>query len=122
MRPAWTRSLSPSTATSGRRVSQCRELVAVGCFEDRPERVLPVRLRVARGDGQEVQIVVAEDADGGGAERLHVAQDGKRIGAAIDEIADEPQAIALLRKADELEQLAKLGAAALDVADRVVTH
>ena len=99
-----------------------QKLVAVGCFEDRRERVLPVRLRVARGHGQEVQIVVAEDGDGGGAERLHVAQDGKRIRAAIDEIADEPQAIARLGKADELEQLAKLRAAALDVADRVVAH
>ena len=99
-----------------------QELVAVGRFEDRRDRVLPVRLRVSRGHGQQMQIVIAENGDGRGAERLHVAQHGERIRAAVDEIADEPQAVARLGKADELEQLAELRVAALDVADRVVAH
>ena len=75
-----------------------QELVAIGRFEDRRDRVLPVRLRVTRGHRQQMQIVVAENGDGGGAERLHVAQHGERIRAAVDEIADEPQAVARARK------------------------
>ena len=49
---------------------------------------------MARGDGQQMEIVVAEDGDGRVAERHHLAQHGERLRAAVDEIADEPQAVA----------------------------
>ena len=99
-----------------------QELVAIGCLEDRRDGVVPVRLRVPGRDGQQVEIVVAEDGDGGIAQRLHFAQHRERLGAAVDEIADEPETVALRCEADEREQLAELRVAALDVADRVVAH
>ena len=98
------------------------QFVAVGRLEDRRERVVPMRLRVAGGDGQQMEIVVAEDGDRRIAQRLHFAQRGERIGSAIDDIADEPQPVLARREADQLEQLAELGVAALDVADRVEAH
>ena len=48
---------------------------------------------MARRDGQQVEIVIAEHRGGGVAERHDFAQHGERIGTAVDEIADEPQAI-----------------------------
>ena len=42
-----------------------QELVAIGRLEDRRDGVVPVRLRVPGRDGQQVEIVVAEDGDGG---------------------------------------------------------
>ena len=78
-----------------------------------------MRRAVSGGDGQQVQVVVAEHRDRGIAERHHVAQHRERIGTAIDEIADEPQPIARRREADQRQQLAELGMATLDVADRV---
>ena len=77
---------------------------------------------MAGGDGQQVQVVIAEHGDGGVAERVHLAQHGERIRAAIDEIADEPQPIARRREADQRQQLAELGMATLDVADRIKRH
>ena len=64
-------------------------------------RVLPVHPLVTRGDGQQMEVVVAEDRDGGVAERLHFAQHGERVGAAVDEVADQPQPVAARREADE---------------------
>ena len=81
-----------------------------------------MRLAVAGGDRQQVEVVVAEHGDGGVAQRHHLAQHGERAGAAVDEIADEPQPVVARREADEVEQLAELRVAALDVADRVERH
>ena len=55
-------------------------------------------------------------------QRLHLAQHGERRRAAVDEVAGEPQPVALGREADDLQQLAELRVAALDVADGVVAH
>ena len=99
-----------------------QEIIAIRRREDRRDRVVPMRPRVSRRHGQQMQIVVAENGDGRRAERFHFAQYRERIRAAVDEIADQPQAIGGLRKSDELEQVAELGVAALDVADRVEAH
>ena len=72
--------------------------------------------------GQQMQVVIAEHGDGGIAERDHLAQHGERIRTAIDEIADQPQPVARRREADQRQQIAELGMAALDVADRVKRH
>ncbi len=66
--------------------------------------------------------MVAENRSGRGAEALHLAQYCERIRAPIDEIADEPQAVVARGKTDQLEKVAELRVAALDVADRVVAH
>ena len=72
----------------------CDERVAVRRVEDRVERVAAMRLAMAGGDGEQVEVVVAEHGDGGIAERHHLAQHGERSGAAVDEVADEPQPVA----------------------------
>ena len=47
-----------------------QQLIAVGSLEHRRERVLAVRLRVARGHREQMQIVVAEHGDGRGVRAL----------------------------------------------------
>ena len=81
-----------------------------------------MQLRVARGDGEKMKIVVAEDSDRGIAQRLHLAQRRERIRPAVHDIADDPQPILAWREADQIEQLAELGVATLDIADRVEAH
>ena len=81
-----------------------------------------MRRAVPGGDRQQVEIVVAEHAGDGVAERHHVAQHRERPGAAVDEVADEPQPVARRREADEREELAEFRVAALDVADGIVRH
>ncbi len=100
-----------------------QELVAVGGRENRRDRVAAMRFRMPGSDGEKMEIVVSEDGDCRIAERLHLAQHGERFGSAVDEVADEPEPVAAARReADQLEQLAELRVAALDVADRVVAH
>ena len=67
-----------------------------------------------------MEVVVAEDGDRGVAQRHDLAQHGERHRAAVDQIADEPQPVLALREADQVEELAELGMATLDVADGVV--
>ena len=98
------------------------EVGAIGRGEDVVERVAAMRRAVARGDGQQVQVVVAEHDLRRVAQRLHLAQDRERTGAAVDEVADEPQPVARRREPDQVEQLHELLVAALQVADRVVRH
>ena len=93
-RPAWTSSRSPSTTTSGRRCSQSSSSSRSGASRIGAIVSLPMRLRVPGGDGQQMEVVVAENGDRRVAERLHLAQHGERIRAAVDEIADEPQPVA----------------------------
>ena len=78
-----------------------------------------MQLRVSGGDGQQMEVVVAENGDRGVAQRFHFAQRGERIRSAVHDIADDPQPVLARREADQIQQLAELGVAALDVADRV---
>ena len=98
------------------------ELAPVGRREDLAERVAAVGVAVARGHGQQVQVVVAEHDFRRVAERLHLAQDRERAGTAVDEVADQPQAVARRRESDEPEELDELLVTALQVADRIVRH
>jgi len=106
----------------GKRAQPGKELVAVGRIEDGRQRVVAMRLAMAGGDRQQMQVVIAEHRHRGVAERSNLAQHGERFRSAIDEIADEPQSILVGREADQLEQLTELGVATLDVADGVKTH
>jgi len=72
--------------------------------------------------GQQEQIMIAEDDLDGGAKLFEVAQDAKRIRAAIDQIADAPEAVYGRIKPDEFEQAFQGARAALDIADCVDGH
>jgi hypothetical protein len=69
-----------------------------------------------------MQIVVAERDGGRLAQGLDPAQRAERIGAAIDEVTDEPEVILVRRKTQGIEQLAEFAIAPLDVPDRVESH
>src|SRR5882724_3760138 len=108
-RPAWTSVVFPSTWIIGR----CEHLV---------ERVVLARLHMAQGEREQVQIVVAEDDHGAVSEVSHEAQGGERSGAAVDEIAHEPEPVARAIETERPEQRLQLVEAALNVADRVGGH
>ena len=98
------------------------QLVAIGRCEDGVQRVAAMWLAVPSGDRQQMEIMVAEDRARGVAERRHFAENFQRFRAPIDQIPDEPQAIAVFGKPDQVEKLAKLGMTTLNVADRVERH
>jgi hypothetical protein len=75
------------------------------------------RAVVAGGEGQQVQVVVAEHHDGLLAEGLDVAQHRQRLRAAVDQIADQPERVGEWVEADAIQQRAELVVATLDVAD-----
>src|SRR5215471_21401687 len=66
--------------------------------------------------------MVAQDAHGTIPETLDEAQCCEGVGTAVDQIADEPQAIALRVERDMFEQALERREAALDIADRVGRH
>ena len=73
-------------------------------------------------DGEQVQIVVAENHAGVVAECAHETQHAERIGPTVDEVADEPELVAVSRKSRRLQQVAQFVEAALEVADRYPRH
>jgi len=81
-----------------------------------------MRLTMAGRDRQQVKIVIAEDGARAAAERVYFAKYLQRFGPAVDEVADEPQAIARIRESDQVEELTELGVAPLNIADRVKRH
>ena len=95
------------------------QLVAVGRAQNRSQRVSAVRFDVAGGDHQQVQVVIAEHGDRARAEAFHEAQHRQRMRAAVDEIADQPQAVARRIEAALVEQTAQRRVTALDVTDCV---
>src|SRR5262249_54702381 len=76
----------------------------------------------ARGAREEVQIVVAEDARDRGVVRDGPAQHVERARAAVDEIADKPDGVAVRREVDQREQALEARHAALNVSDRIARH
>src|SRR5688572_19297162 len=73
----------------------------------------------AVGGGEQVPIVVAEQAYRRAAEALQAAQGGQRFRPTIDQIAQHVDAVARGAEADFVEQAVEGGAAALHVADQV---
>ncbi len=72
------------------RAQPCEQLVAVRRFENFAERVVVMRAAVAGGDGKQMEVMVAQNSHGTGAELAHRAQHRERFGSAIDQIADQP--------------------------------
>ena len=76
----------------------------------------------ALGHAQQVQVVVAEHRDGAIAQRLHEAQAAERVGAAVHEVAHEPQAVARRVERELVDEPLEGLEAPLQVADRVEGH
>ena len=78
-------------------------------------------LRAVR-DREQVQVVVAEHHDGVVTEGAHEAQRLERSRATVDEVAHEPQPVAVGEEADRLQQRAQFPVTALHVTDRIARH
>ena len=98
------------------------ERAAVGRIENFLECVLGPQLARAGGDGDEIEVVITEDNARVVAELRDVAQDSQGLWAAVDEIANEPQAIAAAPEVYEIQQRLELVEATLHVADGIGGH
>lgn len=78
--------------------------LAVGRVEDVVQGVLAVRFAHALCGGEQVQVVVAQQAGGGIAEPLEPAQRGQRGGPAVDQVAEQVEPVAGRGEVDFLEQ------------------
>mmetsp|Transcript_4959 Transcript_4959/g.18008 ORF Transcript_4959/g.18008 Transcript_4959/m.18008 type:complete len:200 (+) Transcript_4959:670-1269(+) len=67
---------------------------AVGRREDVVQRVTGADPAHAVGDGEQVQVMVAEQAGGRAAEGLEPAQRRERPRPAVDQVAEQPEAVA----------------------------
>ncbi|MCY1215957.1 hypothetical protein D9M72_278160 [compost metagenome] len=92
---------------------------AVGRGQQAGHRVLAAALAHAVRHAQQVQVVVAQQAQRRGAVALQAAQHRGRIGAPVDQVAEHHEGVAAGGEIDLVEQPAQGGIAALDVADTV---
>ena len=99
-----------------------QQLVAVGRRQNRIERVALVRTAVAFGQRQQVQIVIAEHADGRAAQTFDEAQHRQRIRPAVDQVADQPQPVGCRVELHFIEQTQKGGLASLRIANGIGGH
>ena len=60
----------------------------VGRVQDRRKRIAVMRLRMSGGHREQMEIVIAQDRNGGVAKRFDLAQHRERFGTTIDEVAD----------------------------------
>ena len=63
-------------------------------IEDVVEGVAAVARADAGGDGEQMPVVVAEHAGGGAAEAAQQAQGAERVGAAVDQVAEDIEMVA----------------------------
>ena len=96
--------------------------MAVGGIEDVGHRVAALEFAVPVGDGQKMQVVIAEHGADAAFVLLDVAQAMEGLGAAVDDIAHQPKGVTAVVEADVGEQFLKFGETALQVADCVVCH
>lgn len=95
---------------------------AVRGIQHRAQRVAPRGLARTVCSGQQVQVVVAQQASDGVTMAHAAAQHGGRVGSPVDEVAQQVDRVAARGKADGVQQAAQRGVAALDVADTVKCH
>lgn len=99
-----------------------QQLRPIGGGEDILNRVFRPQRDNAVRYGEQEQVVIAEDDLCGGSKLFEIAQDAKGVGAAIDKIADAPEAVYEGIKPDEFEQSLQGARAALNVADCIDGH
>ncbi len=81
------------------------QALAVGRVDDRSQDGIGLApLGVAARERQQVQVVIAEHDDRGVAQARDEPQHAERIGPAIDEVADEPEAVARGIEREAVEQ------------------
>ena len=99
-----------------------QQFVAVRCRQDFVQGVALVCTAIAFGECQQMQVMVAEHADRGIAEVPDEAQHAERIRPAVDQVADEPQAVGGRIEADGIEQAQKGIVATLKIANGIGRH
>jgi len=104
------------------RAQPAKQLFAIGSLEDGGQGVVLMQFGPALGDHQQMQIMIAQDGDRPAAEAFDEAQNLLRVRTAVDQIADEPQAVARLIETDLVEQFPQWIVAALQIAYRVGSH
>ena len=77
---------------------------------------------VAPATLEEALAALAEHGDDAPAECHDAAQHAKRIGPAVDEVADEPERVLRRAEVELAQQRVELGGATLEVADRIGGH
>ena len=78
--------------------------------------------RTAVFDHQQIKVVVAEYGNRGRPQIAHIAQGFQRLGAAIDEVANQPQTIAGRAKRADFKKTLKRIETPLNIAYRVSGH
>ena len=104
------------------RAQPIEQLGAIGRREHFVQGVALLRALHALGHAEQVEVVVADHRDRRIAQRAHEAQAGEGVGAAVDEVAHEPQAVVRAVEGDGVEQALERLEAALQVAYRVGRH
>lgn len=95
---------------------------AVGVLEDGGDGVASLDRAFAVTDGEQVQVMVAENhADAAFVFHAEL-EDFEGFGAAVDDVADEPEGICTVVEVDFVEQKGEFVEAALNIADCVVCH
>ncbi|MNP22870.1 hypothetical protein D3C76_1155580 [compost metagenome] len=94
----------------------------VRCLDDLAQGIGLAQTLDIVGHGQQVQVVVAEHADQGFADRIKEAQGFQGFRSAVDQVAHQPEAIPGWIEADSLQQALQLVQASLEIADRISRH
>jgi len=95
------------------------QLVAVRRAEHIVEGIVLPPFDVALGERKQMQVMVAENDDSPLAELAHETQGRQGLGAAVDEVAHEPELVLRAVESRQREQGHQLVEATLNVADRV---
>ena len=98
------------------------QFVPVGRAQHFIQRVGAMKFCRAFGNGQQVQVVIAENGDGAVAQRFDQAQHLQRIRPAIDQIAHQPESVLRGIETYLLQQLLKLDVTTLNVAYCIDRH
>ena len=95
---------------------------AVGVGEDGCDGVAAFDRAFVAADGEQVQVVVAEDHTDAAFVFHAELEDFEGFGAAVDDVADEPEGVCTVVEVDFVEQKGEFVEAALNIADCVVCH
>ena len=95
------------------------EFLAIVGLQDTGQGILLAEGQGAGGRGQEMKVVVAQDADGGVTQAAHEAQQAQGVRPAIDQIARKPEAIDGGIEVDAIQEAQQVIEAALDIANGI---
>ena len=106
----------------GLRAQPVEHFFAVGVFQNRGDGIAAFDRAVAESDGEQVQVVVAEDDLDAAFVPHGKLQRFKRFRAAVDDVAGQPECVGAVVETDFVEQGGQFVEAALNIADCVVCH